>query len=127
MLTLSTMTATPSTSKTLSSSLALSKASAYWKPEQPPPRTATRSACSDPSDCDPSNSPIFSAALSVRVIAAWGVSVTSQSVAGWAPGQKWQRGLDSRCEPACRDCGRLRHDCLLADRAAGGARDQDDQ
>ena len=45
MLTLSTTTATPSTSKTLSSSLGLSKASAYWKPEQPPPRTATRSAC----------------------------------------------------------------------------------
>ena len=46
MLTLSTTTATPSTSKTLSSSLGLSKASAYWKPEQPPPRTATRSAWS---------------------------------------------------------------------------------
>ena len=44
MLTLSTMTATPSTSKTWSSSLVLSKASAYWKPEQPPPRTATRRA-----------------------------------------------------------------------------------
>ena len=44
MLALSTMTATPSTSKTWSSSLALSKASAYWKPEQPPPRTATRRA-----------------------------------------------------------------------------------
>ena len=26
--------------------LRLVKASAYWKPEQPPPRTATRSACS---------------------------------------------------------------------------------
>ena len=44
MLTLSTTTATPSTSKTWSSSFGLSKASAYWKPEQPPPRTATRSA-----------------------------------------------------------------------------------
>src|SRR5665811_31057 len=81
MLPLSTTTETPSTSKTLSSSLAWSKASAYWKPEQPPPRTATRSACSPPSACPPSNSPIFSAALSVRVIAACCISVTSISVA----------------------------------------------
>src|SRR5919107_1147969 len=64
MLTLSTTTATPSTSKTLSSSFALSKARAYWKPEQPPPRTATRSACSPPSGWEPSSSPIFSAAKS---------------------------------------------------------------
>src|SRR6187549_315978 len=84
MLTLSTTTATPSTSKTWSSSLALSKASAYWKPEQPPPRTATRSACPSASSEPPSRSPIFSAALAVRLIASWGVSVpsvTSQSVA----------------------------------------------
>ncbi len=51
MLTLSTITETPSTSKTLSSSLARSKASAYWKPEQPPPRTATRRAWPSDSAC----------------------------------------------------------------------------
>ena len=101
MLTLSTTTATPSTSKTLSSSLALSKASAYWKPEQPPPRTATRSACSAPSAWPPSSSPIFSAALSVRVIAAWGVSVTSQSVAARAV-RAGRRVSESLCELACR-------------------------
>ena len=127
MLTLSTTTATPSTSKTLSSSLALSKASAYWKPEQPPPRTATRSACSAPSGCEPSSSPIFSTALSVRVIAAWGVSVTSQSVAGDG-GPGWSARLRiAICELACRDRGRLRHDCLPAHRPAGRAGDQDDQ
>src|SRR5215213_6779300 len=81
MLTLSTMTATPSTSKTWSSSLALSKASAYWKPEQPPPRTATRRAWPSAPSCPPSSSPIFSAALGLRVIASLGVSFTSQSVA----------------------------------------------
>ena len=112
MLTLSTMTATPSTSKTLSSSLAWSKASAYWKPEQPPPRTATRRACSVPSACQPSSSPIFSAALSVRVIAASGVSVTSQSVAGDGGGPDWSAGLRIACELASRDRRRLRHDRL---------------
>src|SRR4029077_17796370 len=89
MLTLSTTTATPSTSKTWSSSLARSKASAYWKPEQPPPRTATRSAWPSVSSCPPSSSPIFSVALPVRVIASFGVSVTSLSVAAglreWGP------------------------------------------
>src|SRR3954465_6159891 len=81
MLVLSTMTATPSTSKTWSSSLARSKASAYWKPEQPPPRTATRRAWPSVSPWPPSSSPIFSTALALRVIASVGVSVTSQSVA----------------------------------------------
>src|SRR4051794_2967900 len=85
MLTLSTTTETPSASKTWSSSLARSKASAYWKPEQPPPRTATRSAWSSAPSWPPSSSPIFSTALSVSAIASWGVSVTSQSVARGLP------------------------------------------
>ena len=40
MLTLSTITETSPTEKTWSSSLALSKAKAYCKPEQPPPLSA---------------------------------------------------------------------------------------
>src|SRR3954447_7873984 len=81
MLTLSTTTETPSTSKTWSSSLAWSKASAYWKPEQPPPRTATRSAWLSEPSWDPSSSAILPAALPVREIASCVASVTSQSVA----------------------------------------------
>ena len=97
MLTLSTMTATPSTSKTWSSSLTRSKASAYWKPEQPPPRTATRRAWSPVSPWLPSSSPIFSTALGLRVIASVGVSVTSQSV---ATGLRESRALSSSAQTA---------------------------
>src|ERR671919_315411 len=68
MLVLSTTTATPWLSKRWSSSLGVSKASAYWNPEQPPPRTATRSACSAPFSCSPRSSLILVAALSVSVI-----------------------------------------------------------
>src|SRR6266480_2648916 len=68
MLVLSTTTATPWFSKRWSSSLAASNASAYWKPEQPPPRTATRRACSEPLSCSPSSSLILPAALSVSLI-----------------------------------------------------------
>src|SRR5262245_34552468 len=68
MLVLSTTTATPWFSKRWSSSLGASKARAYWKPEQPPPRTATRRACSVSFSCSPSSSLILVAALSVSVI-----------------------------------------------------------
>src|SRR5436190_4440180 len=74
MLTLSTMTATPLCSKTLSSSFAWSSASAYWKPEQPPPRTATLSADSSSLPREATRSLIFAAAPSVRATAAVGVS-----------------------------------------------------
>src|SRR5262249_41121936 len=129
MLTLSTMTATPSTSKTLSSSFGLSKASAYWKPEQPPPRTATRSACSLPSDWLASSSPIFSTALSERVIAAVGVSVTSRSVARGSHGTP---GAAPFCENRRDDRERpdrsgLRHHCLPPHRAGRGKGDPPDQ
>ena len=66
--TLSTTTETPWCSKTWSSSFGWSSASAYWKPEQPPPRTATRSACSAAVARAASSSLILPAALSVRLI-----------------------------------------------------------
>ena len=79
MLTLSTATATPLCSKTLSSSLRESSASAYWKPEQPPPLTAMRRTCSVPLAASFSfaatRSRIFSAAVSVIVTAESGVSI----------------------------------------------------
>src|SRR5215210_3528138 len=74
MLTLSTTTETPSTSKTWSSSFGLSKASAYWKPE-PPPRTATRRAWLSPSSWPDRRVLIFSVATPVRLIAELVVSV----------------------------------------------------
>src|SRR5579875_1366816 len=59
----------PLSSNTVSSSRCSSKASAYWKPEQPPPRTPTRSpAVSATAACAERNSWTFSAPLSVRVI-----------------------------------------------------------
>src|SRR2546421_1352853 len=69
MLSSSTMILMPSCSKILSPSRFSSSASWYWKPEQPPPRTATRSpafACSS----SESRVPIFWAATSVRVTTA---------------------------------------------------------
>src|SRR5680860_378936 len=153
MLTLSTTTATPSTSKTWSSSLAWSKASAYWKPEQPPPRTATRSAWSGESSWPPSSSPIFPAALPVSVIASLEISVTSQSVAA-APGDPRRTGyaresiggrarphlLRSAPGPAAglwqttvwlglprANCGRLRQHGLPPVRADRRTRHRDDQ
>src|SRR2546423_13055507 len=75
MLVLSTITATPWSSKTWSSSFLLSSASAYWKPEQPPPRTATLRACSW-SGCEARSSLILPAAVSVRPIACSGVWVS---------------------------------------------------
>src|SRR3954469_11078320 len=59
----------PWSSKISSSSRWLSKASAYWKPEQPPPRTPTRRPEVDTSaPCEARNSLTFSAPLSVKVI-----------------------------------------------------------
>ena len=69
MLTLSTTTETPGWSKTWSSSLGWSSARAYWNPEQPPPRTDTRSACSGEFSFAASRSLILPAALSVRLTA----------------------------------------------------------
>src|SRR4029079_2677490 len=73
MLDISTTSVTPWFSKRWSSSLGVSKASAYWNPEQPPPRTATRRACSAPFSCSPSSSLILVAALSVSAMGS-GVS-----------------------------------------------------
>src|SRR5215210_1355914 len=56
----------PSKSKTWSPSLRSSSASWYWKPEQPPPFTATRRPASGCS-CELRNSLTFLAAISVRV------------------------------------------------------------
>src|SRR3954464_10977466 len=56
----------PSWSKTSSPSCFSSSASWYWKPEQPPPLTATRSPASGCS-CESRNSLTFLAAMSVRV------------------------------------------------------------
>src|SRR5256885_849644 len=66
MLSSSTMILMPSCSKTRSPSRCSSSASWYWKPEQPPPRTATRRpafACSS----SERRVPIFWAATSVSV------------------------------------------------------------
>ena len=120
MLTLSTTTETPSTSKTWSSSLAWSKASAYWKPEQPPPRTATRSACPPASSWEPSSSAILPAALSVRAIAV--LSLVSHFTK--CSERSARIALLEFSNP---NCGRLRHDGLPAERAARLARDRDDQ
>src|SRR3954453_4401292 len=129
MLTLSTTTETPSISKTLSSSLGLSKASAYWKPEQPPPRTATRRAWAGLSSWVPSSSPIFSTALSLRVIAALGVSFTSISVAGRdALPVAAGFGRIARVELEQRPDGRrLRYDGVPSKRAARRTGHPDDQ
>src|SRR3954453_23564919 len=114
MLTLSTTPETPTTSKTWSSSLALSKASAYWKPEQPPPRTATRRAWPSDSPCPPSSSPIFSTALGLRVIASVVASDTSQSV---ARGLRESRALSPSAQTAvvCDTTAYL-PDALVAER-----------
>src|SRR3954454_23465396 len=56
----------PSKSKTWSPSCRSSRASWYWKPEQPPPFTATRRPASGCS-CVERNSLTFFAAMSVRV------------------------------------------------------------
>src|SRR5919205_2554985 len=56
----------PSWSKTWSPSRCSSSASWYWKPEQPPPRTATRRPAPECSSSERSV-PIFWAATSVRV------------------------------------------------------------
>src|SRR3954454_21563656 len=67
----------PSWSKILSPARCSSSASWYWKPEQPPPRTATRSpafACSS----SESRVPIFWAATSVS-------STTTNILVGIAP------------------------------------------
>ena len=61
---MSTSSRMPLSSNTLSPSRCSSKASAYWKPEQPPPRTPTRSpAVSTTALCDARNSRTFSAPL----------------------------------------------------------------
>ena len=73
---LSTTTETPWASKTWSSAFGVSNASAYWKPEQPPPRTATRRACSAPFSCAPRSSLTLAAALSESLTVS-GVSIPS--------------------------------------------------
>src|SRR4029079_5173957 len=70
-------TETPLCSKTWSSSFALSRARAYWNPEQPPPRTATRRTWSG-SSWPASSSLSLPAAASVRTTAASGVSIGFQ-------------------------------------------------
>ena len=61
----------PLSSNTSSPSRCSSNASAYWKPEQPPPRTPTRRpAVSTSLPCEARNSRTFSAPLSVSVIIA---------------------------------------------------------
>src|SRR3954449_1725103 len=95
MLVLSTTTATPWFSKRWSSSLGASKARAYWKPEQPPPRTATRRACSPPFSCSPSNSLILPAALSVSVMGC-GASVIENHCRGPSP-RTWRLLGDTQC------------------------------
>src|SRR3954452_717352 len=58
------MTLIPSTSKMRSSAFGSSSASAYWKPEHPPPRTPTRRTAVS---CPARNPRTFSAALAVSV------------------------------------------------------------
>src|SRR5829696_1367304 len=57
----------PWSSNTASSSRCWSSASAYWKPEQPPPRTPTRRPASSSADWLSRNCETFSAAKSVSV------------------------------------------------------------
>src|SRR4051794_19001293 len=61
------MTRMPAASKTWSSSFFSSSARAYWKPEQPPPRTPTRrpTAWAWPFPCESMKVRTFSAAMSV--------------------------------------------------------------
>ena len=57
----------PEASKTWSSSRRSSSASAYWNPEQPPPRTPTLRPMSPSAPCPSMNWVTFSAAMSVSV------------------------------------------------------------
>ena len=71
----------PWSSKTVSPSRSVSKASEYWKPEQPPPRTPTRR----PDVCtsalwDDRNSCTFSAPFSVKLITLSTPVVVSQPI-----------------------------------------------
>src|SRR3954447_24202785 len=119
MLVLSTMTATPWFSKRWSSSLGASKARAYWKPEQPPPRTATRRACLAPFSCSPSSSLILPAALSVSVIGC-GASLIGIHCRGPFPGP-CDLGIAGRflrlVAPfqVLQDAARVRDDLLVVD------------
>src|SRR5262245_51890389 len=107
MLTLSTTTATPWCSKTWSSSFAWSSASAYWNPEQPPPRTATRSACSSALPLEASRSLILPAALSVSWTASCGVSIASNCI--WRFVGSNRPGGEAVFRPRWRLYGAMRH------------------
>src|SRR6187402_681675 len=125
---------TPFLVMVVSSSLVISsKVKPYWKPEQPPPCTNTRSFSSGlPSSAI--RSATLAAALSVKTIgvgiSVWMFSATALMGNSWgpaAPGSRWQILLQTareyRSEVVCRQlqCGLCLGACRKQLAGDGGA------